>query len=98
MTVTRVPTGPRPGERLATVGAGVGTVKLTLFVARLFTVTTSGPVDVPAGTAVTMLELLQEDTAAARPLKVMVLVPCVPLKPTPVMVTCVPAEAEYVES
>jgi hypothetical protein len=45
-----------------------------------------------------MLELLQEDTAAERPLKVMVLVPWVPLKPTPVMVTCVPAEAEYVES
>ena len=45
-------------------GVGVGTVKLTLLVANEFTVTVSGPVLAPAGTEVTMLELLQEETEA----------------------------------
>ena len=80
------------------VGAGVGTVKLTLLVARVLTVTTSGPVLAPPGTLVTMLELLQDVAELEIPLNVIVLLLCVSPKPTPVMVTCVPGGAEYVES
>ena len=94
MTVTGAPTGATPGETEETVGAGVGTVKLTLFVAMELTVTVSGPVEAPAGTEVTMLELDQEVAEAEMPLKVMVLLPWVASKPEPEMVTLVPDDAE----
>ena len=57
------------------------------------TVTTTLPVVAPAGTGVTMLVLLHVPGAAAVPLNVTLLVPCVAPKLVPVMVTLSPAAA-----
>jgi hypothetical protein len=72
-------------------------VKLTALVAKPLTVTISGPVVAPAGTEVTMLELLQDDAVAARPFSVMVLLPWVAPKAPPLMVIAVPGDPEYVD-
>src|SRR5215471_7234791 len=66
------------------------TVKLTPLLAVPPTVTTTLPVVAPLGTGTTMLPLLQLVGVAAVPLKVTVLVPCVPPNPVPLMVTDVP--------
>lgn len=88
--VTGVPTGPEVELKLVMVGAGGITVKVTLLLTRVLTVTTKFPVVAPAGTGATMLVALQLVGAAAIPLKVTVLVPCVAPKFVPVMVTEVP--------
>jgi hypothetical protein len=72
------------------VGAGGITVKVTLLLTRLFTVTTTLPVVATVGTGTTMLVALQLVGVAAVPLNVTVLVPCVAPKFVPVMVTEVP--------
>ncbi len=73
--ITDVPTGPAFGDRLVIVGGGVGTVNWTPFVAIPFTVPTTRPVVVPAGTGTVMLLSLQDAGVAATPLNVTVLVP-----------------------
>src|SRR6202023_951902 len=89
--VTPVPTAPDAGVTLVMLG-GTGTVKVTPLLATPFTVTTTGPVSAPFGTDVTMLVLLQlpAATVASVPLNVTVLVPCVPPKFAPAIVTPVP--------
>src|ERR1700730_19184246 len=74
------------------LGAAVVTVKPTPWLATPFTVTTTGPVSAPFGTDATMLVLLQlpAATVASVPLNVTVLVPCVPPKFAPAIVTPVP--------
>src|SRR5690348_15957292 len=66
------------------------TVKVTPLLARLFTVTTTLPVVVPAGTGALMLVVLQLVGVAGVPLNVTALPPCVAPKFVPVMVTEVP--------
>lgn len=88
--VTGAPTGPEVGLKLVMVGAGGITVKVTLLLTRLLTVTTKFPVVAPIGTGTKMLVALQLVGVAAVPLKVTVLVPCVAPKFVPVMVTEVP--------
>jgi len=70
-------------------GGGV-TVKGVPLVARPPTTTTTFPVVAPVGTGTTMLVELQLIGAAAVPLNVIVLAPCVAPKPVPVIVTDVP--------
>jgi len=85
--VTGVPTTPEVGVRLVMLGA---TVKLTPLLATPPTVTTTFPVVAPAGTGATMLVPLQLVGVAAVPLNVTVLLPWLPLKFVPVIVTDVP--------
>jgi len=66
-------------------------VKLTPLLATPPTLTTTFPVVAPVGTVVAMLVVLQLVTAAAVPLNVTVLVPCVDPKFVPVIVTPAPA-------
>ncbi len=66
------------------------TVKLTPLLAIPATVTTTGPVVAPAGTAHVMLVLLQLVGDPLTPLNLTVLVPCVAPKLEPVIVTLVP--------
>jgi hypothetical protein len=94
--VTDAPTNPEVGFRLAMLGpvtAGV-TVKFTPLLATPPTVTTTFPVVAPAGTAATILVALQLVAAAAVPLNVTVLVPCVPPKFAPVIVTDAPTNPD----
>ena len=72
--VTEVPTGPKTGDRLVMPGAVV-TVNVTPLLASPPAVTTTLPVVTPAGTAATMLVLLQLVGAAVAPLNVTVLDP-----------------------
>ena len=95
--VTGLPIGPVVGERLEMVGAGVGTVKFTALVAKPLTVTTKDPLLAPAGTDVTMLELLHDDAVAEKPFSVMALPPCVGPKAPPLMVMAVLGAPEYVD-
>src|SRR6266566_2769801 len=88
--VTAAPTGPEAGFMLVMLG-GATTVKLTPLLATPATVTTTFPVVAPAGTGATMLVLLQLVGVAGVPLNVTVLVPCVPPKFVPPIVTDVPA-------
>jgi len=67
-------TVPDPDPLLLTVSVNV-TVKVTPLLARLPTVTTTGPVVTPAGTGATIDVALQLVGVAAVPLKVTVLVP-----------------------
>src|SRR5260370_111522 len=53
--ITDVPTGPDVGFRLVMLGAGVVTVKFTVLLATLPTVTTTPPEVAPAGTGTVML-------------------------------------------
>jgi hypothetical protein len=88
--VTDVPTTPDAGFKLAILGPGTVTAKLTPLLATPPTVTTTFPVVAPAGTVATMLVALQLVGVAAIPLNVTVLVPCVAPKFAPVIVTDVP--------
>jgi hypothetical protein len=92
--VTAVPTGPEVGFKLVILGVGTVTVKFTPLLATPPTVTTTLPVVAPAGTDVAILVALQLVAVAAIPLKVTVLVPCVPPKLAPVIVTAVPRPPE----
>jgi hypothetical protein len=88
--VTDAPTPPDVGDRLVMLGVG-STVKLAPLLGTPPTVTTMLPVVAPAGTGATMLVALHVVTAAAVPLNVTVLVPCVAPKFVPPIVTAVPA-------
>jgi hypothetical protein len=88
--VTVVPISPDVGFKLAMLGAGVVTVKLTPLLATPPTVTTTFPVVVPAGTGATMLVALQLVGVAVVPLNFTVLVPWVAPKFAPAIVTGVP--------
>jgi hypothetical protein len=72
--VTLVPDGPVEGERLMIFGT---TVKLTLLLFIPPTAMSNGPVLEPAGMGTVTCVLPQLEGAAAVPLKVMVLLPCV---------------------
>ncbi len=89
--VTDAPTNPDVGFRLVMLGAGTVTVKLTPLLATPPTVTTTLPVVAPLGTGTAMLVALQLVGVATVPLNVTVLVPCVPPKFVPAIVTEVPA-------
>ena len=73
--VTRLPTGPADGLRLAMVGDGSVTVKGMPLLAPPPTVTATFPLVAPAGTGTVMLVSLQVVGLPAVPLKVTVLVP-----------------------
>src|SRR3989475_504711 len=88
--VTDAPTNPEAGFKLVMLGAGTVTVKLTALLATPPTVTTTFPVVAPAGTGTTMLVALQLVGAAAIPLNLTVLDPCVAPKFAPAIVTDVP--------
>src|SRR5437870_7632391 len=81
--VTDVPTTPAVGFRLAMLGAGTVTVKITPLLAIPPTVTTMLPVVAPAGAGAMMLVALQLVGVAAVPLNFTVLVPCVTPKFAP---------------
>jgi hypothetical protein len=70
------------------------TVKFIPLLALPPTVTITGPVVADTGTGVTMFVVLQLVGAAAPPLNVTILVPCVDPKPVPLMVTEFPTEPE----
>jgi hypothetical protein len=88
-SVTDVPTGPLVGALLVSVG-GTLTVNASPLLTPPSTVTTTLPVIAPVGTGTTMLVADQLVGAAAVPLKVTVLAPCVAPNPVPVIVTGVP--------
>jgi hypothetical protein len=92
--VTDVPMTPDAGFKLAMLGAGTVTVKFTALLATPPTVTTTFPVVAPAGTGATMLVALQLVGAAATPLNVTALVPCVEPKFAPAIVTDVPTNPD----
>ena len=73
------------------------TVKLTPLLDTPFAVTTTFPVIAPAGTAATILVLLQLEGVAEAPLNATALEPCVEPKSVPVMVTTVPTGPEVGE-
>jgi hypothetical protein len=89
--VTAVPINPDVGERLVITGPWVEfTVKATVLLATLLTVTLTGPVVAPVGTGTTMELVLQLVGVAAVPLNLTVLVPRVAPKFDPVIVTAAP--------
>jgi len=92
--VTVVPISPDVGFKLAMLGAGTVTVKLTPLLAAPPTVTTTFPVVAPAGTSATTLVALQLVGGAVVPLNLTVLVPCVTPKFAPAIVTDVPMTPE----
>jgi hypothetical protein len=94
LIVTGAPTSPDVGFKLAMLGAGTGTVKLTALLATPPTVTITLPVVAPAGTGATMLVALQLVGAAATPLNVTALVPCVEPKFAPLIVTGAPTSPD----
>ena len=71
--VTAVPGEPDNGEIVFMLGA---TVNVTWLLTYPFTVTTTGPLESPAGTAVAIEVSVQLPGVAVTPLNVMVLVPC----------------------
>jgi hypothetical protein len=71
-----------------------GTVKLTPLLAAPPTVTTTFPVVAPLGTATAMFVALQLVGVAGVPLKATVLVPCVPPKFVPAIVTEAPTSPD----
>jgi len=85
---------PDVGFRPVTLGPGLVTVKLTPLLATPPTVTTTFPVVAPLGTGTTMVVPLQLVGVAAVPLNVTVLVPCVPPKLAPVIVTDAPTNPD----
>jgi hypothetical protein len=91
--VTAFPTPPEVGLRLVIEGVA-STVNALPLLATPPTVTTTLPVDAPAGTGTTMLVELQVETVPAVPLKVTVLLPCVAPKFVPVMVTEAPTSPD----
>lgn len=92
--VTEVPTAPEAGLRLVMLGGGGMTVKLMPLLAWPPTVTTTFPVVAPVGTGTVMLVALQLVGVALVPLKVTVLVPCVPPMFVPAIITDVPTGPE----
>src|SRR5258707_423687 len=92
--VTGVPTNPDTGFRLVMPGPGDDTVKFTPLLATTPTVTTTFPVVAPAGTVATMLAAPQLVVAAAIPLNVTVLDPCVAPKFAPAIVADAPTNPE----
>jgi len=86
--ITGVPAWPELGESPVTLGAWV-TVNGTPLLATP-TVTTTFPLDAPAGTVTEMLVALQLVTVADTPLKVTVLEPCAAPKFVPEMTTAAP--------
>src|SRR3989454_351287 len=92
--VTEVPTNPDVGFKLVMLGAGTVTVKLTALLATPPTAITTLPVVAPAGTGTTKIVALQLVGAAAIPLNVTVLVPCVAPKFAPAIVTEVPTNPD----
>src|SRR5881397_949280 len=85
---------PDVGLRPVMLGGGTVTVKLTPLLATPPTVTTTFPVVAPLGTGTTMVVPLQLVGVAAVPLNVTVLVPCVPPKLAPVIVTDAPTNPD----
>lgn len=97
--VTDVPTSPKGGVRLATVGAAGGgggavTVKSTPLLITPLASTTTFPVVAPVGTVAVMLVPVQLVTEAVLPLKMTALVPWVAPKFDPAMVNDVPTGPE----
>jgi len=87
------PTTAKLGLRVVILGGAGGgvTVKFTLLLGKLPTVTTTFPVVAPLGTGTTMLVSLQLVVGKAGvPLKLTVLFTCPGPKPDPVIVTEVP--------
>jgi len=72
VTVIEVPMPPEVGERPSILGANVNVTPLLACPA---TVTTTGPVEAPAGTGATILVSVQLEGVATVPLKVIVLDP-----------------------
>ena len=89
LIVTAVPTTPELGLKLVMLGVPVITVKLKPLLAWPPTITTTLPVTAPVGTDVTMLVPFQLVGVDCTPANVTVLVPCVPPKFAPEIVTCV---------
>jgi hypothetical protein len=94
--VTDVPTAPNVGDKPVMLGAAT-TVNATPLLAIPETVTTTFPVVAPFGTGTTILVPLQLVGVAATPLNVTVLVPCVPPKFVPVMVTELLTEPDVID-
>jgi len=92
--VTAVPTAPEAGLRLLIAGVGEDTVNVTPLLAVPLTVTTTLPLEAPAGTGTTMLVALQLVGVAVVPLNFTVLPPSVVPKLVPVIVTAVPTGPE----
>lgn len=94
LMVTEVPAAPDVGEILLIVGA---TVNATPLLAKLATVTTTGPVVAPDGTGTAMLVFAQLVGEAVVPLNVTVLLPWELPKVNPLIVIDVPGAASVVE-
>jgi hypothetical protein len=94
--VTEVPDTPEVGDKLTIPGV-CKTVNKNPGLGTPLTVTTILPLVAPFGTGTTMLPELQEVGVAFVPLNVTVLDPCVDPKLVPVIVTDVPATAEFVD-
>lgn len=92
--MTEAPTSPDVGLRLAMLGGGTVTVKVTPLLAVPPTVTTTLPVVAPVGTGTAMLDALQLVGVAEVPLNVTVLVPWEAPKFVPEIVTDVPTTPE----
>jgi hypothetical protein len=92
--VIDAPMGPDALLRVEILGLVEVTVNATPLLATLLTVTTTLPVVAPLGTGTAMLVELQLVGAAATPLNVTVLVPWLPPKLLPVIVTEVPIAPE----
>jgi hypothetical protein len=84
--VTDVPTTPALGDKLEIVG-GTPTINVNALLSTPPTVTNNGPVLDPLGTVVAICVLLQLVVAASVPLNLTVLLPWVPPKFDPVIVT-----------
>src|SRR5260370_14068132 len=91
--VIGVPTAPELCERLVTLGVA-STLNSTPLLAAPLTVATMLPLVAPLGTGTTISLLFQLVGVAVTPLNVTVLLPCGLPKPTPLIVTLVPAKAE----
>jgi hypothetical protein len=92
--VIEEPMGPDALLRVEILGLVEVTVKATPLLATALTMTTTLPVVAPLGTGTAMLVEVQPVGAAATPLNVTVLVPWVPPKLVPVIVTGVPIAPE----
>ena len=86
---TVVPTGPADGVSDEILGGGM-TVNVDPLLACPPTVTTTGPVVIPAGAIAVIAFADQFATVAVTPLKVTALLPCVAPKLEPLMVTAWP--------
>lgn len=89
VTVTTVPAGPMFGVMAVNVGLGI-TVNEIALLTWPCTVTVTGPVLAPGGTAVVILEADHAAGTAAVPLNATTLLPCAAPKLVPVSVTVAP--------